>query len=92
VITFARALDTAGPDSDRPLLPGLICNEATVTAGNPVGGNALDQALWSAPGAAPGEPEATTAGAWQRLGVLPPFDHERQLASVLVKDPGGHPS
>jgi len=90
VITFAHALDTAGHDSDRPLLLGLICNEATVTAGNPVGGNALDQALWSAPGAAPGEPKATTAGAWQRLGVLP-FDHERQLASVLVKDPGGHP-
>jgi len=56
VITFARALDTAGHDSDRPLLLGLICNEATVTAGNPVGGNALDQALWSAPGAVPESP------------------------------------
>ena len=33
---------------------------------------------------------ATAAAAWQRLGVLP-FDHERQLASVLVKDPGGQP-
>jgi P-type Mg2+ transporter len=45
VITFERALDTGGHDSDRPLLLGLVCNEATVTAGKPVGGNALDQAL-----------------------------------------------
>ena len=78
-----------GCGSDRPLLLGLVCNEAAVTAGEPVGGNALDQALWSAPGAAR-EQAATTAGGWRRLGVLP-FDHERQLASVLVKDPDGQP-
>jgi len=90
LITFARALDPGGHDSDRPLLLGLVCNEATITAGKPVGGNALDQALCSAPEAAPGEGVATKAGACQRLGVLP-FDHERQLASVLVKDPGGQP-
>ena len=38
----------------RPLLLGLVCNEAAVTDKGPVGGNALDQALWSAPGAATG--------------------------------------
>jgi len=86
VITFQRALDAGAHDSDRPLLLGLVCNEATVTAGKPVGGNALDQALWSAAG----EGLTATAGAWQRLGTLP-FDHERQLASVLMKDPGGQP-
>ena len=91
VINFERALDAGGQDSDRPLLLGLVCNEATVTAGKPVGGNALDQALWSAPSAAPGGLVATTAGAWQRLSTLP-FDHERQLASVLVKDPDGQPT
>jgi len=89
LITFQRALGADGHDSARPLLLGLVCNEAEITAGGPVGGNALDQALWSAPGAAAGEADAA-AGAWQRLGVLP-FDHERQLASVLVKDPGGQP-
>jgi Mg2+-importing ATPase len=87
VITFEHALDTSGNDSSRPLLLGLACNEATVTAGKPVGGNALDQALWSAPGAAAAH-AASQASACQRLGILP-FDHERQLASVLVKDPGG---
>jgi Mg2+-importing ATPase len=89
VITFERALDADGSASDRPLLLGLVCNEATVTDGIPVGGNALDQALWLAPDTVSGEGVAAATGTYQRLGVLP-FDHERQLASVLVKDPGGH--
>ncbi len=88
LITFQRALGTAGHDSGPPLLLGLLCNEAEATAGGPVGGNTLDQALWSAPGAGPGERIATSAGAYRRLAVLP-FDHERQLTSVLVKDPDG---
>ncbi len=90
IITFERALDADGHDSDRPLLLGLVCNEATVTDGKPVGGNALDQALWSARAAVTDQGLAGTAGDWRRLGTLP-FDHERQLASVLVKDPAGHP-
>src|SRR5271165_2730934 len=61
VITFERSLDGDGQSSDRPLLHGLVCNEATVTDEGPVGGNALDQALWSAPGAAGGEEVAATA-------------------------------
>ena len=90
VITFEHALDADGQPSDRPLLFGLVCNEATVTEEGPIGGNALDQALWSAPGAATGTEVARAAGAYIRLGVLP-FDHERQLASVLVTDPAGKP-
>jgi P-type Mg2+ transporter len=91
VITFERALDAGGQDSDRPLLLGLVCNEAAVTGqGAVIGGNALDQALWSAPGAAAGARLAVAADTYRRLGVLP-FDHERQLASVLVNDPDGQP-
>ena len=50
---------------------------------------------WTRPcGRLPGRRRETrsplAAGAYQRLGVLP-FDHERQLASVLVKDPAGKP-
>jgi Mg2+-importing ATPase len=91
LITFEQALDAAGQPGSRPLLLGLVCNEAALTAGGkPAGGNALDQALWSAPGAAAPGGAAATAVAWQRLGILP-FDHERQLASVLAKDPGGQP-
>jgi Mg2+-importing ATPase len=90
VITFERGLDADGHESDRPLLLGLVCNEATMTEEGPVGGNALDQALWSAPGAGGGEELAATSAGYHRLGILP-FDHERQLGSVLVKDPGGQP-
>jgi len=90
VITFERALDADGKESERPVLFGLVCNEAALTTEGPVGGNALDQALWAAPGAASGGPVAATAASYQRLGILP-FDHERQLASVWVKDPCGRP-
>ncbi len=34
VITFQGSLDPAGAGSDRALLLGLVCNEATVTGGN----------------------------------------------------------
>ena len=90
VITFERGLDPDGQGTDRPLLFGLVCNEATVSKEGPVGGNALDQALWSAPGAAAGGELAARAAGYERLAVLP-FDHERQLGSVLVKDPAGQP-
>ena len=90
LVTFEQGLGADGRGSDRPLLLGLVCNEATVTAGAPAGGNALDQALWSAPGAAPGQQAAAGVSAYTRLGILP-FDHERQLASVLVNDPDGQP-
>ncbi len=90
VISFEQALDADGQPSERPLLFGLVCNEATVTEAGPIGGNALDQALWSAPGAAPGDDVALAAGSYIRTAVLP-FDHERQLASVLVADPDGKP-
>lgn len=51
-ITFAASLDGAGVASGAPLLLGLVCNDATLSAQGPVGGNPLDQALWTAPEAA----------------------------------------
>ncbi len=90
LITYQRGLDPAGQESNRPLLLGLVCNEAAVTEHGPVGGNALDQALWSAPGAALGGDLSVESSRYVRRGVLP-FDHERQLASVLVDGPDGKP-
>jgi Mg2+-importing ATPase len=88
-ITFDQALDPAGLPATWPLLLGLVCNEATITERGPVGGNALDQALWSAPAAAPRAADATgEPSAYHRLGIAP-FDHDRQLASVAVRTPGG---
>jgi Mg2+-importing ATPase len=86
-IGFDRALDPAGRPATRPLLLGLVCNQATMTEQGPVGGNALDVALWSAAAAAGPELAAGGGpGAYRRLGLVP-FDHERQLASVAVRTP-----
>jgi P-type Mg2+ transporter len=87
-ITFHEALGPTGDPSPDALLAGLLCNEATVTAAGPVGGNALDVALLAAPAA--GSLLASTDGvaAYTRLGQLP-FDHDRQLASVVVRGAKG---
>jgi Mg2+-importing ATPase len=87
-ITFDRALDAGGQPSNTPLALGLVCNEATMTATGPVGGNALDEALWEA--SAAGDLATSPAGpaAYQRIGLLP-FDHDRQLASVVARAPDG---
>src|SRR5205823_7025702 len=47
-ITFEASLDGAGVEASAPLLLGLVCNDATLTNQGPVGGNPLDQALWTA--------------------------------------------
>ena len=87
VITFEQALGTLGGPSERALLLGLVCNEATLVDDRPVSGNALDQALWSS--VAPGGPTSASdvranAQSFERVAIIP-FDHERQLVSVLVK-------
>jgi len=87
-ITFDEALDPGGDPATEPLVLGLVCNEATVTDAGPVGGNALDVALWSAPAGERLAEAADGPGAYQRLGIAP-FDHERQLASVAARAPQG---
>jgi Mg2+-importing ATPase len=84
-ISFHEALDPFGSDAARPLLLGLLCNEATMGSDGPIGGNALDQALYRAPAAESMLPHLTR---YTRLGALP-FDHERALATVLVRAEDG---
>ena len=81
-ITFAAALDAGGRPSDDVLRAGLMCNDASISDGQVVGGNQLDQALWQAPGA-----EGVGAERARRLADLP-FDYQRRLASVLVEQDG----
>ncbi len=83
-ITFHEGLDPTGEQATRALLLGLLCNEATMTSDGPVGANALDQALYRAPGAESLFPDLRR---YKRLAALP-FDHERQLATVLVHADG----
>ena len=85
VITFAESLGPDGRDDRRPWLLGLVCNEASVGPDGPVGGNSLDQALWTSLEHAESDPLAVAARAFTRLATLP-FDHERQMASVLARD------
>ncbi|HEY4976882.1 MAG TPA: magnesium-translocating P-type ATPase, partial [Gaiellaceae bacterium] len=82
-IAFASALDLAGHPDSTLLTLGLVCNEAVVEDGAVVGGNELDQALWQAPDAA-----RAGAGGWRKLAQAP-FDHDRQIGSVLAEEPGG---
>lgn len=87
-ITFDASLDSTGNAAPAPLLLGLVCNEATMTATGPVGGNTLDQALWTAPDATALAGRSDGPAAYTLLGVLP-FDHERQIVSVLARTPSG---
>ncbi len=89
-ITFDRSIGGDGAESPYPFLLGLVCNESTPTPDGPVGGNALDQAVYLAPNAASTIAGPDGAGAYRRAGALP-FDHERQLASVIVTRAGAAP-
>ena len=85
VITFEQSLDGSGADAQRPLLLGLVCNESVLGPEGPVGGNALDQALWLSLQGADHDQLLSDVKHFTRTAILP-FDHERQLVSVLVQD------
>ena len=68
-ISFTQALDLTGKPDDHVCVLGLACSDKT--------GNELDRALWATPRDIHGDSVPTPL---DRL----PFDHERQLASVLA--------
>jgi Mg2+-importing ATPase len=68
-ISFTQALDGAGNPDDHVRLLGLSCSDKS--------GNELDRALWASAQEIHGDAVPTPL---DRL----PFDHERQLASVLA--------
>ncbi|WNV87460.1 magnesium-translocating P-type ATPase [Umezawaea sp. Da 62-37] len=73
-VDFARAVP-AGDDTAAEVLGwGLLCTESE-------GGNPLDRALWASPA-------GKVAVAVERLAVLP-FDHDRRMVSVIVRDSAG---
>ncbi len=87
-ITFHESLGPTGAPAREPLELGLVCNEARVTSSGPAGGNALDVALLSAPDAVELLSPSGAPPGYTRVGALP-FDHERQLASVVADRPSG---
>jgi P-type Mg2+ transporter len=84
-IDFARAVPAEGNDRDDVMRWGLLCTENATDGGPAVGGNPLDQALWRS--AAIVSVRDTLSG-FTRLGMLP-FDHERRMASAVVRDTAG---
>jgi len=81
-VDFTRAVPVTDEEPSAVLRWGLLCTENASTDGPAVGGNPLDLALWRC-SQTPAE-QATLAG-YSRLAVLP-FDHERNMVSVLVRD------
>jgi Mg2+-importing ATPase len=77
-IDFVRAVPAGGDDPDTVLHQALLCAEEAT------GGNPLDQALWRAPAAA-----GWSVPADHSVLATLPFDHERRMVSVLVRDPAG---
>jgi P-type Mg2+ transporter len=84
-VDYMRAVPAGDDGADTVLRWGLLCTENTAQDGQAVGGNPLDQALWNSP-AAVGERAALLG--YDRLAVVP-FDHERRMVSVLVRDTPG---
>ena len=87
-ITFNRALDPTGADATQPFLLGLVCNETAMSDEGPIGGNSLDQALWRCDEGRAAVAAADGPSTYERVGALP-FDHERQMASVVVRRSDG---
>jgi len=73
-IAFTQSLDCVAKPDERVHHLGLACSDKT--------GNELDRALWSAA-------EGSDVGDDKPSLDSRPFDHERQLASVLVDEPAG---
>ncbi len=85
-ITFASALDPTGAQDPEVFRLGLICNEATGVGSGSIAGNTLDVALWQSPGGVTALAAVGLPGT-RRLALLP-FDHVRQMSSVLVETDG----
>jgi P-type Mg2+ transporter len=88
-IDYARAVPAAAGDDggqEWVFRWGLLCTENAEVAGQAVvGGNPLDQALWRSQAA---ETQRTALSGYTRLGTLP-FDHDRRMASTVVRDSAG---
>ena len=84
-IDYMRAVPGDGVDAGDVLRWGLLCTENSGVGGVAIGGNPLDQALWNS--AASLEARDTLTD-YATMSVLP-FDHERQMVSVVVQNKTG---
>jgi Mg2+-importing ATPase len=81
-ISFMRAVAADTCTTNDVVRAGLACTDGSVHNGRMSAGSALDDALWRSPFATT-EIDALAATEW--VAQLP-FDHDRRLSSVLVRD------
>jgi Mg2+-importing ATPase len=81
-IDFTRAVPAGNGDPAEVLRWGLLGTESTRQDAPAGGGNPLDQALWRCASA---DAEQPRLALYTKLATLP-FDHERNMVSVLVGD------
>ncbi|MET8131851.1 magnesium-translocating P-type ATPase [Streptomyces sp. NPDC005251] len=84
-IEYARAVPVDGQRVERVVRWGLLGTENQTRDAQDVGGNPLDQALWRSPATAG---ERAALDGYTQVAVLP-FDHERRMVSVLLRDRDG---
>lgn len=78
-ITLQRSTDALGRDATEVWRLARLCSDVTLDGNVVSGGNPLDRALWE-------DRSGPDISGSTRLALLP-FDHDRQLTSVLVDDP-----
>ncbi|MGW7607394.1 magnesium-translocating P-type ATPase [Streptomyces sp. NPDC054766] len=84
-IEFMRAVPADGQHAEAVVRWGLLGTENEARDAQDVGGNPLDQALWRSPATADGR---AGLDGYTQVSVLP-FDHERRMVSVLLRDGDG---
>jgi Mg2+-importing ATPase len=84
-INYMRSVPAGGTSPEDVLRWGLLCTENAGTDGQSAGGNQLDQALWRSPASQAGR---VWLSGYEQVAVLP-FDHERRMVSVLVRETTG---
>jgi Mg2+-importing ATPase len=85
-ITFETAIDIDGRPSAEVLTLGLVCNDATRGEHGAVGGTSLDRATWD--GVENHDIAVARAAEYTRVAAIP-FDHDRQMSSVIVTNASG---
>ncbi|MBL7488029.1 magnesium-translocating P-type ATPase [Frankia sp. AgB1.9] len=84
-ISFMRAVPTGSIQQRDVLRWGLLCTDRAVDGARTSHGNPLDAALWESPAAA----EVSRDLVIQTTVAVLPFDHERRMITVLVRDADG---
>lgn len=84
-IEYARAVPVDGQRVETVVRWGLLGTENQTRDAQDIGGNPLDQALWRSPATAG---ERAALDGYTQVAVLP-FDHERRMVSVLLRERDG---